>query len=53
MKNDKTNVMRLLDEWGIEYEHFAYNPELVNAVEVAKACKQEPAEGRMAGYEYR
>ena len=42
MKNDKTNVMRLLDEWGIEYEHFAYNPELVNAVEVAKACKQEP-----------
>ena len=40
--SEKTNVMRLLDEWGIEYEHFAYNPELVNAVEVAKACKQEP-----------
>ena len=42
MKNDKTNVMRLLDEWGIEYEAFYYNSELVNAVEVAKACGREP-----------
>ena len=42
MKNDKTNVMRLLDEWGIEYDAFYYNSELVNAVEVAKACGREP-----------
>lgn len=42
MKNDKTNVMRLLDEWKIEYEHLFYSQEILNATEVAKACGREP-----------
>ncbi len=41
-KAEKTNVMRLLDEQRIEYDYFAYNPETVNAVEVAKECGREP-----------
>lgn len=36
-KSEKTNVMRLLDEAGIVYEHVSYSTQLVNAAEVAES----------------
>ena len=41
-KNDKTNVMRLLDQAGIAYEPFWYDAELTNAEAVARALGQSP-----------
>ena len=41
-KNDKTNVMRLLDQAGIAYEPFWYDAELTAAAEVAAALGQSP-----------
>ena len=42
MKNEKTNVMRLLDSVGIGYEAFEYDPEkYVSGIEVADALGED------------
>lgn len=42
MKNEKTNVMRILDKTKVSYSHHFYDDTLVNAVEVAHALGQDP-----------
>ena len=39
-KQEKTNVMRILDQKKIEYSHFAYDNSKLNAEEVAKCLGQ-------------
>ncbi len=41
-KQDKTNVMRLLDQAGIAYAPLWYDPEVESGVEVARALGQDP-----------
>lgn len=42
-KEDKTNVMRILDQHKIPYEHYCYvNSGAVSGVDVAKAMNQDP-----------
>lgn len=41
-KDDKTNVMRILDEKKITYNSYAYDNTILNAVEVANALGQKP-----------
>lgn len=41
-KEDKTNVMRVLDQKKIDYEHFAVDNMTTNAVEVAKILGTNP-----------
>ena len=42
-KEDKTNVMRILDQHKIPYEHYFYvNSGAVSGVDVAKAMNQDP-----------
>lgn len=41
-KEDKTNVMRILDQKKVEYSHFSYDNMTTNAVEVAKGLGAEP-----------
>lgn len=41
-KDDKTNVMRLLDSKKLPYVSHAYDPELTDAVQVARSLGQEP-----------
>ena len=40
-KQEKTNVMRILDQKKIEYSHYAYDNTKLNAEEVANALNQE------------
>lgn len=40
-KQEKTNVMRILDQKKIEYYHYAYDNTKLNAEEVANALNQE------------
>ena len=40
-KQEKTNVMRILDQKKIEYSHYAYDNTKLNAEEVASALNQE------------
>lgn len=40
-KQEKTNVMRILDQKKIEYSHYAYDNTKFNAEEVANALNQE------------
>lgn len=40
-KQEKTNVMRILDQKKIEYFHYAYDNTKLNAEEVANALNQE------------
>ena len=40
-KQEKTNVMRILDQKKIEYSHCAYDNTKLNAEEVANALNQE------------
>ena len=42
-KTDKTNAMRLLDKHHIAYNHFTYDPSLLNAVDAAYALEQNPS----------
>ena len=41
-KDDKTNVMRLLDSKKLPYVSHSYDPELTDAVQVARSLGQEP-----------
>jgi len=41
-KEEKTNVMRLLDSKKLPYVSHAYDPELTDAVKVARSLGQEP-----------
>jgi len=42
-KDDKTNVMRLLEQNGVEYKHHTYDPEqAISGVDVAKYLNQDP-----------
>lgn len=41
-KEDKTNVMRILDQKKVEYKHFSYDNMTTNAVEVAKGLGTNP-----------
>ncbi len=41
-KEDKTNVMRILDAKKLAYEHFSYDGGALDAVSVAKALAQPP-----------
>jgi Cys-tRNA(Pro)/Cys-tRNA(Cys) deacylase len=41
-KKDKTNVMRLLDEWGIEYTPLSYDTEKYTAARIAEAYGMDP-----------
>ncbi len=41
-KQQKTNVMRVLDAAGIAYSEHTYDPELTNGVEVAAALGEQP-----------
>ena len=40
-KQEKTNVMRILDQKKIQYSHYAYDNTKLNAEEVANALNQE------------
>ena len=42
-KDDKTNVMRLLDAKKLPYEHFSYDGGALDAVSVAEELGQDPA----------
>ena len=42
-KDDKTNVMRLLDAKKLPYEHFSYDGGALDAVSVAEQLGQDPA----------
>lgn len=39
---EKTNVMRLLDTAGIDYDPRSYDPEIVDGLSVAKALNEDP-----------
>jgi len=39
---EKTNVMRLLDIAGIDYDPRSYDPEIVDGLSVAKALNEDP-----------
>lgn len=41
-KKDKTNVMRLLDEWGVSYTPLSYDTEKYTAAMIAEAYGMEP-----------
>ncbi len=41
-KDDKTNVMRILEQSGKEFESFAYTQEAANAAEIAVILGQDP-----------
>ena len=41
-KKDKTNVMRLLDEWGVSYTPLSYDTEKYTAARIAEAYGMEP-----------
>ena len=41
-KDDKTNVMRILEQSGIEFETFAFTQPAANAAEIAKILGQDP-----------
>lgn len=41
-KQDKTNVMRILDQKKIEYDYYSYDNSKLNAVQVAESLGQEP-----------
>ncbi len=41
-KQDKTNVMRILDQKKIDYKYFSYDNSKLNAVEVASSLGEEP-----------
>ena len=42
-KDEKTNVMRVLEQKQIEFESFIYDPAETNAVNIAKALGEDPA----------
>ena len=42
-KDEKTNVMRVLEQKQIEFESFIYDPSETNAVNIAKALGEDPA----------
>ena len=42
MKQEKTNVMRLLDEKGIEYRHYSYDGEGLDGNAIAGILGQDP-----------
>lgn len=42
-KDDKTNVMRILDQKKLNYSHYTYDMTKLNAVEVANELGQDPA----------
>lgn len=42
-KDEKTNVMRVLEQKRTDYESFTYDPSVTNASDVAKALGQDPA----------
>jgi len=42
-KEEKTNVMRVLEQKQIEFESFIYDPSETNAVNIAKALGEDPA----------
>ena len=41
-KDEKTNVMRVLEQNGAEFESFSYSPDGANAEEIAKILGQDP-----------
>ena len=41
-KEDKTNVMRILDQRKIEYEHYAYDNAKTSAVDIALSIGEKP-----------
>lgn len=44
-KDEKTNVMRILDQKKIQYEHYNYvNSGVISGIDVANALKQNPAQ---------
>ena len=42
-KDEKTNVMRVLEQKQIEFESFIYDPSETNAVNIAKALGEDPS----------
>ncbi len=42
-KNDKTNVMRILEKAGIPFSDFSYSPELTEGVRIAETLGEDPA----------
>ncbi len=41
-KNDKTNVMRILEKAGIAFSDFSYDPTLTEGVRIAEALGEDP-----------